>query len=368
MRRFCPTVERAECVWMRGTKRRIRTLLALFLFPGVSLVGQPVPTVAIFSTGGTIASMHDPEVGGYVPALTGADLVAAIPEIEGTAQLRVEQISNISSSDMTPEIWLRLSGRIAEALSDDDVSGAVVTHGTNTLEETAYFLDLTIQSDKPVILVGAQRPASDADTDGPRNLLDAIRVASSPEAVGKGVMVVMNGQINAARDVTKSSTNQVETFRSLEFGAIGIADFEGVRFYRSPLRRQTFEIDPDTTLGRVEIVSSYAGADGRMIRSLLGEGEVSGIVVAGLGLGSVPGVMFDAIEQARSAGIPVVISTRVPTGRVFPRGGSRGSALSLRSIGCVLADNLSPQKARILLMLALTTTQDPADLQRYFDD
>ena len=349
-------------------KKKIRVPLASFvLLASPALVGQPVPTVAVLSTGGTIASMHDPEVGGYVPALSGADLVAAIPEIEDTAQLHVEQISNISSSDMTPEIWLRLSRRIAELLSNADISGAVVTHGTNTLEETAYFLDLTIQSDKPVVLVGAQRPASDPDTDGPRNLLDAIRVAASPEAVGKGVMVVMNGQINAARDVTKSSTSQVETFRSLEFGAIGIADFEGVRFYRSPLRRQTFTIDAETTLGRVEIVSSYAGADGRLIRSLVDEGGVGGIVVAGLGLGSVPGVMFDAIEEARSAGVPVVISTRVPTGRVFPRGGSRGSALYLRSIGCVLADNLTPQKARILLMLALTRTRDPADLQGYFN-
>jgi len=348
-------------------KHTIRAPSALLLLlVSSSLVGQPAPTVAVLSTGGTIASMHDPEVGGYVPALSGEDLVAAVPAIEDIAQLRVEQISNISSSDMTSEIWLRLSRRITELLSDADIAGAVVTHGTNTLEETAYFLDLTIESDKPVVLVGAQRPASDSDSDGPRNLLDAVRVAASAEALGKGVMVVMNGQINAARDVTKSSTSQVETFRSLEFGAIGIADFEGVRFYRSPLRRQTFAIDAETTLGRVEIVTSYAGADGRLIRSLLRDGGVAGIVVAGLGLGSVPGAMFDAIEQARAAGIPVVISTRVPTGRVFPRGGSRGSALSLTSIGCVLADNLSPQKARILLMLALTRTQDAVDLQRYF--
>ena len=347
------------------TRRRFSGAL-FFLLVGSSAVGQTIPTVVVLSTGGTIASMHDPEVGGYVPALSGEDLVAAVPAIGSVAQLRVEQISNISSSDMTPEIWLRLSRRVEELLSDADVSGAVVTHGTNTLEETAYFLDLTIESAKPVILVGAQRPASDPDSDGPRNLLDAVRVAASPEAAGKGVMVVMNGQINAARDVTKSSTSQVETFRSLEFGAIGVADFEGVRFYRSPLRRQTFTIDAGTTLGRVEIVASYAGADGRLIRSLAGDGGVAGIVVSGLGLGSVPGMMFDAIQEARVAGIPVVISTRVPTGRVFGRSGIKGSAVSLTSIGCVLADNLSPQKARILLMLALTKSGNPVDLQEYF--
>jgi L-asparaginase len=260
-----------------------------------------------------------------------------------------------------------LSTRVNELLSQPGIAGVVVTHGTNTLEETAYFLDLTVTSSKPVVLVGAQRPASDPDADGPRNLLDAIRVAASPEASGKGAMVVMNGQINAARDVTKTNTSQVETFRSLEFGALGVVDVETVRFYRSPLRRQTFTTDSKTTLPRIEIVASYAGADGRFIRSLVRDGDVDGIVIAGMGLGGVPAAMFDAIQEARMKGIPVVVGTRVPTGRVFALSASKGSALSLKAIGCVLADNLSPQKARILLMLALTRTRDSAALQQYFD-
>jgi len=329
---------------------------------------QELPKVAVLSTGGTIASKHDPTKGGYLPALSGEDLVAAVPAIKKIAQIQVEQFSNISSSDITPEIWIHLAGRVNELLAQPEIAGIVVTHGTNTLEETAYFLDLTKVSEKPVILVGAQRPASDLDSDGPRNLLDAVRVAIAPEAAGKGVMVVMNGQISAARDVTKTNTNRVETFRSLEFGELGVADAEKVRFYRAPLRRQTFAADSKTQLGRVDIVMSYAGADGRLVRSLLRDEPIQGLVIAGLGLGGVPAAMFDAIQEARRSGLPVVISTRVSTGRIFSLSAGKGSSLSLKQIGCVLADDLSPQKARILLMLALTKAHEPNSLQKYFDN
>jgi L-asparaginase len=294
--------------------------------------------------------------------------VGAVPRIKEVAHIQVEQISNIPSPDMTPAIWLRLAGRVNELLAKPEIAGIVVTHGTDTLEETAYFLDLTTTSDKPVILVGAQRPASDPDSDGPRNLLDAIRVAAAPAATAKGAMIVMNGQINAARDVTKTNTSQVETFRSLEFGALGTVDVEAIRFYRAPLRRQTFAVDTQTRLPRVDIVPSYAGADGLLIRSLVRDNAVQGLVVIGTGLGDIPSSMFEAIQEVRSRAIPVVVSTRVPTGRIFPLSAGKGSALSLRQIGCVLADNLSPQKARILLMLALTKTHDPGMLQVYFDN
>ncbi|MEO8662887.1 MAG: asparaginase [Bryobacteraceae bacterium] len=343
------------------------TTVILLLTTCLAAIAQKLPTVAVLSTGGTIASKQDPAKGGYLPALSGEDLVSAVPAIKRIAQIQVEQISNIPSPDITPEIWVRLAGRVNELMAKPQITGIVVTHGTDTLEETAYFLDLTTISAKPVILVGAQRPASDPDSDGPRNLISAIRVAIASDAAGKGAMVVMNGQINAARDVTKTNTSQVETFRGLEFGALGVVDEEKVRFYRAPLRRQTFALKPGTQLARVDIVSSYAGSDGLLIRSLLRDGTVQGLVIAGLGLGGVSSAMFDAIQEVRSRGIPVVISTRVPTGRIFPLSASKGSALSLRQIGCVLADNLSPQKARILLMLALTVTHDAGALQQYFD-
>src|SRR6202790_55792 len=346
----------------RRMNRTIAILFLLILCPCAN--AQKLPTVAVLSTGGTIASKQDQLKGGYLPALSGEDLVAAVPAIKKIAQIQVEQISNISSSDMTPEIWIHLAARVNELLARPEITGIVVTHGTNTLEETAYFLDLTTVSTKPLIVVGAERPASDSDSDGPRNLFDAIRVAVASEALNKGVMVVMNGQINAARDVTKTNTSQVETFRSLEFGELGVVDAQSVRFYRTPLRRQTLAVNSKTQLGNIDIVMSYAGADGRMIRSMLRDGAVQGFVIAGLGLGGVPALMFDAIQEARARGIPVVSSTRVPTGRVFPMSAMKGSALTLKQIGCLLADNLSPQKARILLMLALTDTHTPEALQK----
>jgi L-asparaginase len=341
-------------------------LLILLLTCCSALFADTIPTVIILATGGTIASKRNPAKGGYEPGLTGEDLVQAIPAVRSIAHIQVEQISNISSSDMTPEIWLKLAGRVKDLLVKPEIAGIVVTHGTNTLEETAYFLDLVTDGNKPVIMVGAQRPASDPDSDGPRNLLGAIRVAISPEAVNKGVMVVMNGQINSARDVTKTNTSQVETFRGLEFGALGVVDESAVRFYRAPVRRQRIEVTPETKLARVEILLSYAGEDGRLLRLALQSKLADAFVIAGTGLGSVSSAMFDAIKQAREDKIPVVISTRVPTGRVFPLSATKGSALELQNIGCVLADNLNPQKARVLLMLALTKTKDPENLQKFF--
>ena len=349
----------------------MKTLLALGLVLTIHASGAPpLPTVVILSTGGTIASRYDPDKGGLVPALSGSELVEAVPELNQVAQVRVEQISSINSADMTPAIWLKLARRANEVLSNNDVSGVVVTHGTDTLEETAYFLDITVTSSKPVVMVGSQRAASYPDTDGPRNLLNAVRVAVSPEAVGKGTLVVMNGQINAAREVTKTSTIARETFKTLEFGALGVANLGGVRFYRAPLRRQTIPLAADARLGRVEIVPHYAGADGRLVRALLnddGPPPLAGLVIAATGLGHVSVSMHDAIQEARDRDVPVVISSRVYTGRLMPLYAGKGKGVDLRDLGCVLSDNLSPQKARILLMLALTRTRDPNALQKYFD-
>ena len=195
--------------------------IAMVLATCMSAAAQKLPIVAVLATGGTIAGRHDPGRGGYTPALSGAELISAVPSINKFAQIQVEQISNIPSQDMGPDIWVRLVATVNRLLARSDVVGIVITHGTNTLEETAYFLDLTTTTNKPVVLVGAQRPASDVDSDGPRNLVDAVRVAVDKDSIGKGVMVVMNGEINAARDVTKTHTSQVETFRGMEFGELG---------------------------------------------------------------------------------------------------------------------------------------------------
>ncbi|RPI56078.1 MAG: asparaginase [Acidobacteria bacterium] len=323
-----------------------------------------LPRVVVLATGGTIASRFDPAIGALAPAATGADLVAAVPGLDKVATVDVEQIANIGSYDMTPDVWRRLSRRANELLARDGISGVVVTHGTDTLEETAYFLDLTVTSEKPVVVVGAQRAASYFDSDGPRNLLNAVRVAVSPEAVGKGTLVVMNGQINAAREVTKTNTIEVETFKTLEFGALGVADLGAVRFYRAPLRRQSIPLSDEQTLGRVEIVSQYAGADGRIVSLLVQRGDVDGLVIEGFGLGHVTAGTLEAIKEARRRGIPVVLSTRVYTGRVVPL---YARDVETQQLGCIRADNLSAQKARVLLMLALARTKDSSELEKYFD-
>ena len=342
-----------------------RWAIVLLLLTTVELRAQPaLPRVVVLATGGTIASRFDPAIGALAPAATGADLVKAVPGLDTIARVDVEQVANIGSYDMTPEIWRRLLRRTNELLAATDVAGVVVTHGTDTLEETAYFLDLTVASPKPVILVGAQRASSYFDTDGPRNLLNAVRVAVSPEAVGKGTLVVMNGQINAAREVTKTSTIEVETFKTLEFGALGVADVGAVRFYRAPLRRQTIPLSDAQSLARIEIVSQYAGADGRIISLLVEKGGIDGLVIEGFGLGHVTAGTLDAIKQARARGIHVVLSTRVYTGRVVPL---YARDVETQQLGCIRADNLSPHKARVLLMLALTKTSNTEELQKYFD-
>ena len=358
------------------TNRRWVIVLLVLIAAGSSVAGPAkaghyvlpaqaaLPRVVVLATGGTIASRFDPAIGALAPAATGADLVRAVPGLDKIARVDVEQIANIGSYDMTPDIWRQLSRRTNELLATNDVTGVVVTHGTDTLEETAYFLDLTVTSPKPVIVVGAQRASSYFDSDGPRNLLNAVRVAVSPEAVGKGALVVMNGQINAAREVTKTSTIEVETFKTLEFGALGVADISTVRFYRAPLRRQTIPLTDGQPLVRVEIVSQYAGADGRVISLLLQQRDLGGLVIEGFGLGHVTAGTLEAIKQARARDIPVVLSTRVYTGRVVPL---YARDVETQQLGCIRADNLSPHKARVLLMLALTRTANTEELQKYFD-
>jgi L-asparaginase len=341
----------------------------LTYFPLVGYAAESLPLVKILSTGGTIAEKYDPVKGGLVPALTGEDLVQAVPKLKEIARIEVEDVVNVGSADMNSAAWIKVSKRMNEVLADPNVAGVVITHGTDTMEETAYFMDLTLTSQKPVVLVGALLGASEPDADGPRNLLNAVKVAISPEASGKGAMVVMNGHIAAARDVTKINTTALGTFQSLEFGWLGVVDLDGkVRFYRAPLRRQTIPLGADPKLGRVEIVMHYADADGRVIRGLLAQGELDGLVIAGTGVGNVSQVMYNAVKEVRDRGIPVVISTRIPTGRIMPLYAAPGRGVSTKKIGCVLSDNLSPQKSRILLLLALTKTKDPVELQKYFDN
>lgn len=327
---------------------------------------QELRTVVVLSTGGTIASTQSEEEGGFTSSLPGERLVAAVPGLDELAQVEVQNVANVGSTNMTPALWLEVSKRANAALARPEVAGVLVTHGTDTMEETAYFLDLTVTSEKPVVMVGAMRAASEWDADGPRNILEATRVALSDEAKGKGAFVVLNGEIHAAREVTKTHSLAVETFDTPEFGALGIVDADGVRFYRAPLRRQSIPVPPDVTLPTVDIIPNYAGSDGRLIRGLLKEGPVAGLVVDAAGAGNISGRLFEAVREAREAGVAVVVTSRTHSGRVLPLYAGGGGGTTLNEIGCVFADNLSAQKARVLLIAALTWTRDPEELRKIF--
>lgn len=341
--------------------------------PAPGTAAATKPTVVLLATGGTIAMKIDPVKKAPVPAISGQDLVSTVPEIAQVANVEVRNLSNVPSDYMDPPRWVELAKAAQEALARPEVAGVIVSHGTDTLEETAYFLDLTVSSDKPIVLIGAQRNASERDFDGPRNLFNAARICVSPEAKDKGAMIALNDQINAAREVTKTNTSTPETFKSGDFGFLGYADEDRVVFYRQPLRRQHVPVvakaGPDgkpAPLPRVDVVAMYGGADGALLRAAVAAGA-KGIVVQALGWGNMNVPLFQAVKEAIAKGVPVVVTSRVPTGRVLPHYGFEGGGKTLKDAGAVMGDDLSPVKARILLMLALQTTTDPKALQPIFD-
>jgi L-asparaginase len=333
--------------------------------------GKPrtdLPVVRLIATGGTIAMKIDPIKKAPVPAISGEDLVATVPEIAQVAHIEVQNLSNVPSDYMDPDRWVQLARATSEALARPEVAGVIVSHGTDTLEETAWFLDLTVDSEKPVVLIGAQRNASEKDFDGPRNLLNAARICVAPQAKRMGSMIALNNQINAAREAVKTHTSDVETFKSGDFGILGMADNDRVVFYRAPLRRQhlALRVKEGERLPRVDIIPMYGGADGVLLRAAVAAGA-KGLVIQALGWGNMNIPLFEAVKEAIGKGVPVVISTRVYNGRVLPNYGFQGGGKTLLEAGAVFGDNLSPQKARILLMLALQTTRDAKELQRMFD-
>ena len=325
------------------------------------------PRVYVIGTGGSISCIGESRLDllNYSYAdrhLTIDEMIARIPEASDIADIRAEQFLNIYGGDLAPAQWLELARRIERIFRDDaDAAGVVVTHGTSTLEETAYFLNLTVKSAKPVVVTGAMRPPTGLSTDGDINLFDAIRVAASPESAGKGALVVLNNEIQAARDVTKTNTSRVETFKSGELGFLGYADADGkVVFMRAPVNAHTaaseFDVDKIIAMPRVDVAYAYAGADGVAINALVAAG-CAGIVSAGLGSGSAPRAYLDALLAAHERGVCIVMASQVGNGRVMAK-------RSFTEKGFLVADNLAPKKARILLMLALAQTRDHAEIQR----
>ncbi|ACA17546.1 Asparaginase [Methylobacterium sp. 4-46] len=325
---------------------------------------QDRPTVAVVATGGTIAMKLDPVSHAPVPAVSGEDLVAAVPHLKEIANIRVVEFSNIPSDYMGPDRWPNLTKKVEEVLADPTVKGVVISHGTDTLDQTAYFLDLTLKSEKPVVAVGAQRNASDWDTDGPRNLLNAVRQVLAEDSRGKGVTITMNSYINAARYARKTHTSNVQTFTSGDVGALGYVDEDKVVYYYTGPRRQS--VDLPERLPRVDLLAMYAGADGSYVRHAADTGAEA-VVVEAYGWGNMNEAMLDAIKYAVDKGVPVVVATKVENGRALPVYGFKGGGKTLQSVGAVFAGDLSGDKARVLTMLALPTAKDQKKLQAFFD-
>lgn len=329
--------------------------------------GKDLPNIKILATGGTIAGSGATSTTtvGYTAAVVGVQkLIDAVPEIKNVANVSGEQVVQIASENMTNEIWLKLAKRVNELLASDDVDGIVITHGTDTIEETAYFLDLVVKSDKPVVIVGSMRPPTALSADGPINLYNAVVLAGSKEAIGKGVLVCLNDTINAAREVTKTSTFMVDTFRSPDFGCLGFVQKGKAIFYREPTRKHTtqtvFDISQLTQLPRVDIVYGYAN-DTRVGLDAFVKAGAKGIVNAGTGNGSLYNEVKQGLIDAQKQGIVVVRSARAGSGIIARNGEANDYQLHF-----VASDTLNPQKSRVLLMLALTKTNDPEQIQQMF--
>jgi L-asparaginase type II len=329
-----------------------------------------LPLVHVIGTGGSISCVGEGRTDwldyNYADRhYSIGEMLGRVPELSDIARVRSEQFMNAYGGEVSPERWLALAARINAIFSEEpDVAGLAITHGTSTLEETAYFLNLTVRTEKPVVITGAMRPMTAMSNDAEVNLYDAVRVAASAEAAGRGVLVVLNNQIQAAREVSKTSTSRLDTFKSADLGFLGYADSDGrVVFYRGSTRRHTYDTEFDVrnveSFPRVDIAYAYSGVDGTAVDALVKAG-CRGLVSAGIGSGGAPRPFLDALSRAVDAGIPVIVTSQAGSGRAMAR-----RAATER--GFFFGDNLLPRKARILLMLTLTKTTDRTDIQRIFD-
>lgn len=321
--------------------------------------------IAILGTGGTIAGFIDSTIAttGYTAGAIDIDvLIKAVPQIRDLADIGWEQIANIDSSNMCDEIWLRLAKKIAKLFAEG-IDGVVITHGTDTMEETAYFLNLTIKSDKPVVLVGAMRPSTAISADGPKNLYNAVALVANKEAKNKGVMVAINDKILSARGVVKTHSLNVDAFSSPDFGDLGYIVDGKVFFYNNVTKAHTknapFDVSKLTSLPKVDILYSYSNDGSGVAAKALFEHGTKGIVVAGSGAGSIHKNQKDVLKELLKKGLKVVVSSRVVAGCV-------AVSDSDEKLGFISAEDLNPQKARVLLILALTKTSDPKKIQEYF--
>ncbi len=312
-------------------------------------------TVVVVSTGGTIAMRPDPLTGKLVPAVSGAELVEMLAWPDAPP-LELDDFVQVPSFDMHGRLALSLAERVIEHARRDDLAGVVVAHGTDTMEESVYLIDRLLASDMPVVLTGAQRGADETDTDGPRNLRDAIRVASAPEARGRGALIAFAGEIHAAREVRKVHTTALRAFAAPGFGPIGTVDRERVVFQRRPERRQALPVPAE--LAPVDLIRLYAGSDARFVRAAV-EGGARGVVLEGTGRGNANDQVVTAVRDAVGSGVTVAVCSRCTSGRVEPVYG-RGGGRDLAEAGALFAGDLAGPKTRVLLQIALGAGLDPA--------
>ncbi len=322
------------------------------------------PRLATFFTGGTISMRIDPATGGAVPALSGEEIIALVPGLDQLAEFELINFARLPGPHWTPGRMMELARAVKEKLADERIVGAVITHGTDTLEETAYLLDLVLNDEKPVVLVGAMRNSSELSWDGPANLRSAVRVAIDGAARGLGVIVVMNDQLIAGSEVTKTHTEATDTFQSRDFGPLGLVDKDRVIVTRRPFAREhilTNEIEE-----RVDVIKMYAGADGRFIAFAIDDGA-RGLVIEALGRGNVTPAALPAIARAIEMDIPVVITSRCPRGRVLDTYAYEGAGRQLRKMGAILGGMLTSASARIKLTLALGAGWSVESIRRSFE-
>jgi L-asparaginase len=321
--------------------------------------------IMVVFTGGTFSMKIDEKTGGAVPYFHGDELLELIPDAKGLANLDMFEFGMYPGPHMTPEIMFDLSKKVKSIIDRTDIDGVIVTHGTDTLEETAYLLDLTIKTEKPIVVIGAMKTSSEPDWDGPINLLDAIRIINNDNSKGMGVLVCLNGEINAASEVTKTHTEDIETFHSLDFGALGFVDKGKVWFNRMPRKLEIIETDKINS--NVDLIKVYAGMDEKFFRFSADNGA-EGIVVEAMGVGNVPPKTFEGIKYALSKNIPIVLTSRCPAGETLDIYGYPGAGKRLKEAGVLFTDYLNGQKARIKLMLCLGITNDIQKLKELIDE
>ncbi|QKF68350.1 asparaginase II [Arcobacter venerupis] len=339
--------------------------VAIFTLIGTSVLFAK-PNIIILATGGTIAGSGTSSTKSAYSAgaVTVDKLLAAVPSINDMANIKGEQISNIGSQEMNNEVWLKLAKRANELLKRDDVDGVVITHGTDTMESTAYFLDLTVKSKKPIVFVGAMRSGSSMSADGPMNIYNAVSVAINKESYEKGVVVVMNDEIHSAREVTKVNTSSVNAFASPNTGKIGTVYYGDVHYYMSSVKKHTyqseFDIEKINFLPRVEIIYGHANGNDIFVKAAVAA-DAKGIIYAGMGNGNPYPTTQDALAQAVREGVVVARTSRVGSGRTNLHG-----EVDDEKLGFIVTDDLNAQKARILLMLGLTRINSKQQLQEMF--